>query len=233
VASLTIENYIKTVYQICGRQGNRPAATGQLAVALGVSPGTVTSMLKTLNDGGLAEYTPYEGVRLTDAGRALALRVLRRHRLIEHFLAHTLNLSWDEVHEEAEHMEHAVSDRLIDRIDEYLGFPTTDPHGDPIPKADGTVPSRNDRSLADCSVGTPFRLVRALDQSPDTLRYLSQTGLSLGTTGIVTANRIEAGLITVQLNGIEASLSHQVAEKLLVTLDDGGLRTTERESGRR
>jgi DtxR family Mn-dependent transcriptional regulator len=157
-------------------------------------------------------------VQLTDAGRALALRVLRRHRLIEHFLAQTLNLSWDEVHEEAEHMEHAVSDRLIDRIDEFLGFPTNDPHGDPIPKADGTLPSRNEKSLAEWSVGTPFRLVRVLDQSPDTLRYLSETGLALGTTGVVKANRLEAGVVTIELEGAggEMTLSTQVAMKLLV-----------------
>jgi DtxR family Mn-dependent transcriptional regulator len=217
VASLTIENYVKTIYQICVRQGNAPAATGQLAAALGVSPGTVTSMLKTLNESGLAKYTPYEGVRLTETGRALALRVVRRHRLIELFLAHTLKLSWDEVHEEAEHMEHAVSDRLIDLIDEYLGFPTSDPHGDPIPRADGTVASPNDQSLAEWQVGTPFRLVRVLDQTPEFLRYLSEAGLELGTEGVVESNRPEAGVVTVRLERVAATLSRQVAEKLLVT----------------
>ena len=110
-----------------------------MAEALGVSPGTVTSMLKTLSESGLAEYVPYEGARLTEAGRTLALRVVRRHRLIELFLVRTLELTWDEVHAEAENMEHAVSDLLVDRIDAYLGYPETDPHGDPIPKADGTV----------------------------------------------------------------------------------------------
>ncbi|MCA9268593.1 MAG: metal-dependent transcriptional regulator, partial [Planctomycetales bacterium] len=127
MSSLTVENYVKSIYQICAQADNAPAATGALAAALGVSPGTVTSMLKTLAESGLASYTPYEGVRLTDAGSALALRVLRRHRLIEQFLANTLNLSWDEVHEEAENMEHAVSDMLVDRIDEFLGFPEFDP----------------------------------------------------------------------------------------------------------
>ena len=140
--SLTIENYVKTIYKICTRQGNRPAATGQLATALGVAPGTVTSMLKTLSEGGLAEYQPYEGVRLTDPGLKLALRVLRRHRLIELFLVRTLALSWDQVHEEAENMEHAVSDFLVDRIDELLGRPDFDPHGDPIPRADLTLADR-------------------------------------------------------------------------------------------
>jgi DtxR family Mn-dependent transcriptional regulator len=216
VASLTIENYIKTIYQICLGRANMPAATGQLATALGVSPGTVTSMLKTLNESGLAEYVPYEGVRLTDSGRALALRVLRRHRLIELFLARTLQLSWDEVHEEAEHMEHAVSDRLIDRIDEYLGFPSSDPHGDPIPKADGTIASIENRTLADWPVSNRFRLVRVLDQTPEFLRYLSETGLALGTEGVVASNRPESGVIKVKIQDLEATLSQQVAEKLLV-----------------
>src|SRR4051794_22893709 len=139
VASLTIENYVKAIYQLSAEGGGEIAATGKLAETLGVSPSTVTSMLKTLSESGLAKYTPYEGARLTGAGRSLALRVLRRHRLIELFLVQTLKFAWDEVHAEAENMEHAVSDLLIDRIDAFLGRPESDPHGDPIPRADGTV----------------------------------------------------------------------------------------------
>src|SRR5438105_13110234 len=108
LASLTVENYVKAIYQISVQQSGAPTATGQLAAALRVSPGTVTSMLKTLSESNLATYTPYEGVRLTPSGDALALRVVRRHRLIELFLVKTLNLAWDEIHEEAEHMNHAV-----------------------------------------------------------------------------------------------------------------------------
>lgn len=216
MASLTIENYVKTIYQICGRQGNGPAATGQLAAALGVSPGTVTSMLKTLKESGLAEYTPYEGVKLTTSGRKLALRVLRRHRLIEVFLATTLQLSWDEVHEEAENMEHAVSDFLVNRIDEYLGYPSTDPHGDPIPKDDGTVSSPASRSLTDWEIGSRFRLVRVLDQSPQFLRYLSEAGLPLGAQGKVVANNPDAGIVTINVAGNETTLARDVAGKILV-----------------
>jgi len=217
LASLTIENYVKSIYQICVRQNDRPAATGQLASALGVSPGTVTSMLKTLSESGLAEYTRYEGVRLTGAGRALALRVLRRHRLIELFLAKTLDLSWDEVHEEAENMEHAVSDRLIDRIDAFLDFPTADPHGDPIPKADGTFSASQGHSLAEWPVGHAFRLVRVLDQSPEFLRYLSDQGLCLGTAGMVDENCDSAGIVTVTIGENPTTLAREVAERLLVT----------------
>ena len=216
--SLTIENYVKAIYLTCNRQGNEPAATGQLAAALGVSPGSVTSMLKTLSDGGLAEYTPYEGVRLTEPGCGLALRVLRRHRLIELFLVRTLDLSWDEVHQEAENMEHAVSDRLIDRIDEFLDYPATDPHGDPIPKADGTVATPMSCKLSELEVGSPFRLVRVADQTPDFLRYLSEAGLELGTAGEVAAKSHAAGIVTVSIHGNETTLARSVAEKLLVAI---------------
>ncbi len=214
--SLTVENYVKTIFQICAASGE-PAATGQLAAALSVSPGTVTSMLKTLSESSLATYTPYEGVRLTAAGTALALRVVRRHRLIELFLVKTLDLTWDEVHEEAEHMEHAVSDRLIDRIDTFLGHPETDPHGDPIPKPDGTIASPVTRTLAACDVGDKFRVSRVVDQSPEFLRYLTNSGLVLGAAGSVTANEPAAGIVTVQISGAHTTLGRQAAEKLLVS----------------
>jgi DtxR family transcriptional regulator, Mn-dependent transcriptional regulator len=214
--SLTIENYVKTIYRLCTRQGNRPASTGRLAELLEVSPGTVTSMLKTLKDAGLAEYKPYEGVRLTDSGRSLALRVLRRHRLIELFLAKTLNLNWDEVHDEAENMEHAVSDLLVDRIDEYLGYPGVDPHGDPIPRSDGTITYPKATTLAQWPIGEPFRLIRVVDQSSEFLRYLSENGFQLGAAGEVTAIHSTAGIILVTVNGRETPLSLEVAEKLLV-----------------
>ncbi|MBX7168757.1 MAG: metal-dependent transcriptional regulator [Pirellulales bacterium] len=214
--SLTVENYVKAIYQICGTDAQRAAATGELAAALGVLPGTVTSMLKTLSAGGLVTYTPYEGVRLTTAGEALAVRVVRRHRLIEQFLVETLKLTWDEVHEEAEHMEHAVSDWLVDRIDEFLGRPDVDPHGDPIPRADGSIEPREVRALGECSPGFRFQLARVIDQTPDFLRYLTESGLRLGAEGEVKINRPEADVITVDLAGRETTLGHVAANKLLV-----------------
>lgn len=214
--SLAVENYIKTIFQVC-LSGDGQAATGQLASALSVSPGTVTSMLKTLSEGNLVTYTPYEGVRLTPAGNALALLVVRRHRLIELFLVKTLNLTWDEVHEEAEHMEHAVSDRLIDRIDAFLGHPQVDPHGDPIPRSDGSFESPDSRPLAECAVGDEFRLTRVIDQSPEFLRFLSSSGLPLGASGRIVANRSEAGIVTVDVEGHETTLGRAAAEKILVS----------------
>ena len=187
-----------------------------LAEALGVSPGTVTSMLKTLGESGLAEYIPYEGARLTDAGRTLALRVLRRHRLIELFLDRTLQLTWDEVHAEAENMEHAVSDWLVDRIDVYLGHPPTDPHGDPIPTADGTLPLVADKSLAECAEGQRFHVARVTDQSPEFLRSLSQAGLEIGAQGLLVHNQLSSSDVTIQLAGESKTLSREVAGKLMV-----------------
>jgi DtxR family Mn-dependent transcriptional regulator len=214
--SLTVENYVKAIYQLAHDVDGGAVATGQIAAALGVLPGTVTSMLKTLDESNLATYTPYEGVRLTSSGRALALRVLRRHRLIEQFLSQTLKLSWDEVHEEAEHMEHAVSDSLVDRIDAYLGHPATDPHGDPIPQADGTVAEVADRSLVECTAGATFRIARVIDQSPDFLRYLSQVGLAIGAKGSLVVNDAASESVTIRLGNADTNLSRTLAAKLMV-----------------
>src|SRR3954464_8898746 len=138
--SQTVENYLKNIYQA---QLSLPhddlVSMGQLAAALGVVPGTATTMVKALAESGLAHYEPYTGVRLTKAGDKLAALVLRRHRLVELFLVQVMGMRWDEVHDEAEQLEHVVSDRLIDRIDAMLGQPTHDPHGDPIPDADGAI----------------------------------------------------------------------------------------------
>ncbi|MGI9474225.1 MAG: metal-dependent transcriptional regulator [Rubripirellula sp.] len=214
--SLTTENYVKAIYQLGGHVSDQVVATGAVAQQLSVSPGSVTAMLKTLRDAELVEYAPYEGVRLTASGKKLALRVLRRHRLIELFLSKTLDLTWDEVHEEAEHMEHAVSDRLVDRIDDYLGNPESDPHGDPIPRSDGTVEASSGQALTDWPVGTSFRLVRVLDQSSDFLRFLTESGLSLSSVGQVVSHEPHAATTTVDVEDRTTVLSEQVAGKLIV-----------------
>lgn len=219
--SLTVENYVKTIYQITAAQAGQPASTGQIAAALDVSPGTVTSMLKTLDAARLATHKPYEGVALSRAGRVLALRMIRRHRLIELFLLRTLDMSWDEVHDEAEHMEHAVSDLLVDRIDAYLGYPEVDPHGDPIPRAEGLAiePPVEPvaRPLSECAAGERFRLARVLDQTSEFLRYLTDSGLALGATGDVEKNPDGAGLMRIRLGDTVLSLAIEAAAKLLVT----------------
>src|SRR5262245_59543548 len=180
--SSTVENYLKAIYQ--GQSSlardQRLVPMGHVAAALGVTPGTATTMVKALAESGLAEYEPYSGVRLTSAGEKLAGRVLRRHRLVELFLVQVMGMSWAEVHDEAEHLEHVVSERLIERIDELLGRPPRDPHGDPIPSPDGKITPRHLESLLTCPVGTPLRVTRIADQDPAFLRFIEDNGLKPG-----------------------------------------------------
>ncbi|WP_237227569.1 metal-dependent transcriptional regulator [Rubinisphaera sp. JC750] len=218
MASLTVENYLKAILLLGFRSGQTTIATGQLAEALEVSPGTVTSMLKTLADSDLVNYKPYAGVTLTASGRKLALRMLRRHRLIELFLVNTLNLTWDQVHEEAEHMEHAVSDFLIDHIDEFLDHPSTDPHGDPIPGKDGELRSLQGQGvpLSSCEPGAQIKLIRVLNQSPEFLRYLSDINLLIGSNARIVQKSEEAGLLTLDNDGHQIPLGLSAAADLLV-----------------
>jgi DtxR family Mn-dependent transcriptional regulator len=218
--SLTVENYLKAIWQIAATTGSQSVSTGRLAQNLKVSPGTVTSMQKALAEAGLAEYRPYEGVSLTEAGRTLALRMLRRHRLIELFLVRTLGLTWDQVHEEAENMEHAVSDFLIDRIDDFLGHPQCDPHGDPIPAANGDLRASNEdsRPLSTVSPGTRVRLVRVLNQDAEFLRYLTESDLSLGATAMVDDINEAAGLVSLRRGDRPVAMGRAAAEQLLVVI---------------
>src|SRR6187401_2731884 len=172
--SSTVENYLKAIFQAqlhLEKRGDL-VPMGQLAHALGVAPGTATTMVKTLADSGLVRYEPYTGVALTPAGERLAALVLRRHRLIELFLVRVMGYSWDEVHEEAEQLEHVVSDRLIDRMDEMLGRPEVDPHGDPIPTADGRVKQQAAESLLTCPLQTRVTVTRVIDQDRAFLRFI-------------------------------------------------------------
>src|SRR5688500_12772057 len=179
--SYTVENYLKALLQA---QSGLPTAElvpmGHLASALGVVPGTATTMVKALSESGLVRYEPYAGVRLTPAGEKLAAMVLRRHRLIELFLVRVMGMSWTEVHDEAEHLEHAVSERLIERIDEMLGRPEVDPHGDPIPDVDGTLSSPDYDTLLTCPLRRPVRVSRVSDQDRDFLQFIERHDLKPG-----------------------------------------------------
>ena len=216
--SLTVENYLKTIALIAGRDrlGDK-VGTGELAQALNVSPGTVTGMLKTLSEASLATYTPYEGARLTATGQQLAMKVIRRHRLLELFLVQTLDMPWDEVHEEAEHMEHAASERLIDRIDAFLGHPEVDPHGDPIPRSDGSLPQPSGTPLASLDRGQRFQVVRVVDQDPAFLRYLTECGLDLHASGELVENRPESGALVFRIRERTVALGLPAAGKVLVS----------------
>jgi DtxR family Mn-dependent transcriptional regulator len=180
--SSTVENYLKAIYQgqsvLPGDQ--RLVSMGHVAAALGVTPGTATTMVKALAESGLAEYEPYSGVRLTASGEKLAGLVLRRHRLVELFLVKVMGMSWAEVHEEAEQLEHVVSERLIERIDQMLGRPTHDPHGDPIPSPEGALTPRHLDNLLTCPVNTPLKVTRIADQDPEFLRFIEHNALKPG-----------------------------------------------------
>jgi DtxR family Mn-dependent transcriptional regulator len=180
MATSTVENYLKQIYIEQDRMGGGVVSPKQLAAALGVTPGTVTSMMKTLEDLGLVVYAPYAGVRLTEPGRKLAAHVLRRHRLIELFLVRVLEMDWSEVHQDAEVLEHAVSERLLDRIDEMLDRPSFDPHGDPIPTPGGQVPRMPQDSLCTCPLGLRVRVARVTDQRASFLRLLERHRLKPG-----------------------------------------------------
>src|ERR1700730_8599699 len=180
--SSTVENYLKAIYQsqLLLPADMRLVPMGQVAAALNVTPGTATTMVKALAESDLAEYEPYTGVRLTPAGERLAVLVLRRHRLVELFLVQVMGMSWAEVHDDAEQLEHVVSERLIDRIDEMLGRPTHDPHGDPIPDSEGAITHRHLESLLTCPIGTPLKVTRVADQDPDFLRFIENNDLKPG-----------------------------------------------------
>ncbi len=217
--SSTVENYIKAIYQGQAElaASARLVPMGQVAAALSVTPGTATTMVKALAESGLAEYEPYSGVRLTAAGERLAGLVLRRHRLVELFLVQVLGMSWDEVHDDAEQLEHVVSDRLIERIDEMLGRPTHDPHGDPIPTADGTMPTHHHDTLLTCPLGRPLRVSRITDQDPAFLRFVERNELKPGQ--VIEVESRDAAADSVRLVGKgrpTITIGARAASKLLV-----------------
>jgi DtxR family Mn-dependent transcriptional regulator len=217
--SSTVENYLKAIYQ--GQSSlareQRLVPMGQVAAALGVTPGTATTMVKALAESGLAEYEPYSGVRLSAAGEKLAGLVLRRHRLVELFLVQVMGMSWAEVHDEAEHLEHVVSERLIDRIDEMLGRPTHDPHGDPIPDPDGAITTRHLDNLLTCPLGTALTVTRIADQDPAFLRFIENNDLKPGQP--VEVESRDAAADSVILRGKDErriTIGARAASKLLV-----------------
>jgi len=190
---------------------------GTLAAAMCVTPGTATSMVKALADAKLVIYEPREGVKLTTSGQQLALHVLRRHRLVELFLVEVLGLNWSEVHEEAENLEHTISDRVLDRIDALLGHPTVDPHGDPIPNAHGKISEPSRRKLVDCEVATSYRISRIADQDPEFLRLMEQRGLMPGRVIKLKRHEAAADSITVELpSREETSFGFGAAAKIHV-----------------
>ncbi len=210
------EDYLKAIYRLSDKGRLERVPTGAIAGHLGLTPGSVTGMLKRMERTGLVDYGPHKGVLLTASGREAALRIVRRHRLLESFLVRSLGMSWDEVHGEADLLEHSASDRLIDRIDEYLGYPDRDPHGDPIPDAQGTIAAIDGEPLVDLRAGTEFDVSQVDDSSEDLLRYLREGGLELDCNGRVIRNEPGAGIVEVEVESSRLVISREAAEKILV-----------------
>jgi len=198
MASSTVEDYLKRIWLEQQRSPGVRISTGQIAMALEVTPGTATSMVKTLADAGLLVYEPYNGVALTPSGTRLAMHVLRRHRLVELFLVRMMGMNWSEVHGEAELLEHAISEGLLERMDEMLGRPQFDPHGDPIPTPQGEVSETSRLHLLDCPLGRPVQVVRVTDQSAGFLRLVERHGLIPGRRLQVEARDEQAGTVRLR-----------------------------------
>ena len=220
--SSTVENYLKAIYvgETHLVAGQKLVPMGQLAAALGIAPGTATTMVKALAESGLVTYEPYNGVRLTGAGEKLAARVIRRHRLIELFLVQVMGMNWDEVHDDAEQMEHVVSDRLIERIDVMLGRPEFDPHGDPIPTADGHLAHRALESLLTCPLHTPVTVARVTDQDAAFLRFIESHHLKPGQTiEVEERDQVSDSVRLKGRNDQRMTIGARAASKLLVSAD--------------
>ncbi len=207
---------MKKIYGFSESTGDDLVSLGDLAQSLGVTPGTVTTMMKSLADDGLVEYRPRVGVLLTEKGKDAALAVVRRHRLIELFLVEIIGLDWSEVHEEAEILEHAISTRLLNRIDEMLGHPTTDPHGDPIPAADGSFAESSTIPLSEAGHGKFYEVVQVAHDDPGFLNYLTQTGLVPGARIEIMEHNPSAETLTIRSDNGETAISFSVAGKLRV-----------------
>src|SRR5215210_7629117 len=196
----SVEDYLKAIYQLSPE--GRAASTSEIAHLLALSPPSVTGMVKRLSEHGLLEHVPYRGVQLTDEGRRAALRMVRRHRLIEAYLVEFLGYGWDTVHAEAERLEHAVSDTLVERMAAALGHPTVDPHGDPIPAADGSIHELACTALRDVMVGSSVEIRRVDEGDPERLRYLAALGLVPGVRVTLVDRQPFGGPVTVESAGI-------------------------------
>lgn len=210
----TDENYLKETYAF--QQDHERVTTSMLAERFGSSAATVTGMLKKLADRNLVEYEPYRGVTLTDAGRAIALEVIRHHRLLETYLVRALGMPWERVHEEAERLEHVLSKYMEERIDDLLGHPTIDPHGSPIPSIDGTVRTRPQLRLSEVTKGSKVEIVEVSDRDSDLLRRLDSLGLHLHTRLTVTDVEPIDGLIIIEVEGTSEIVGRTTGDHVFV-----------------
>ncbi|MHB8492084.1 MAG: metal-dependent transcriptional regulator [Solirubrobacteraceae bacterium] len=220
IVSSSVQDYAKAVYALEDREGGT-VSTNDLAERLGVTPGSASGMVRKLAEQGLLEHEPYRGVRLTEDGRLVALQVVRRHRLIELFLAEALGMPWDRVHAEAEVLEHALSDELEHLIADRLGHPAVDPHGDPIPTATFHVDELPTSSLDELPIGTRGRFVRVSDSDPEKLRYLAEHRIALGDQLKITARQPFGGPLFVRLGDAEQAIGGELARAMRIEVLGG------------
>jgi DtxR family Mn-dependent transcriptional regulator len=209
------ENYAKTIYELQSR-GEGAVGTNAIAERLGVSPGSASAMIKRLAEEGLVARTPYRGVTLTKRGEQVALEVIRHHRLLELFLAEILEVPWDRVHQEAEVLEHHISEELTERIARKLGHPTRDPHGDPIPSGDLEVKEEKTVSLQSMDEGDEGTFVRVSDSDPEMLRYLSERGIAPGARFEVVERQPFEGPLTLRFDGSKVTLGGELTRAMRV-----------------
>ncbi|MDO4910322.1 MAG: metal-dependent transcriptional regulator [Corynebacterium sp.] len=200
---LKTQDYLKNIWDIEEHTGGQ-AQLKDIAQRMGEKPSTASEAIKRLADRGLVEHEKYAGIKLTELGRSYAVAIVRRHRLLETFLVKVLGYTWDEVHDDAELLEHSVSDKLLERIDSYLDHPVRDPHGDPIPMADGTVVAPSTRCLDQCEAGEEVWIDRILDHEPDVLRYLAELDIEPG-SGLIIVDSPMPGMLNIQKIGEETS----------------------------
>jgi DtxR family transcriptional regulator, Mn-dependent transcriptional regulator len=230
VRTPAVEDYTKAIFSLQSRE-EAPVSTNALADRLGITPGSVSAMLKKLDELGLISHVRYRGVRLTAEGRRLALEVIRHHRLLESFLADSLGMSWDRVHAEAEILEHVLSEDLEQLIAAKLGNPTVDPHGDPIPNIDLELDEPSTSAMESLQVGVTGVFVRVSDSDPEMLRYLAGCGISPGDRFEVRERQPFGGPLFVRFKDREHALGGQLAHAMRVEVDDPA-RTPPRASGR-
>ena len=210
----SVEDYIKSIYKL--RKKGKTVSTSELATHLDVKDGSVTDMIKRLSLKGLLRYTPYQGVKLTKEGERLAVTLMRRHRLWEMFLVKFLSYTWDEVHDEAEKFEHVISDEMERRLDKALGYPKVDPHGDPIPTAQGKLEAQANTSLGEFNAGDKVRILRVSDRDPEVLQHASKLGLVLHAKVIVKEKMQFDGSMIVKVKNKQRFISRHVANSIFV-----------------
>ena len=217
--SQAVEDYLKAIYKL---QGSGGAPKTEIARSLGVSPASVSSMANRLAEMGLARNESYRGVSLTPSGEKIALEIIRHHRLLETYLKEVLNYPWDQIHEEAEHLEHHISEAFEDKIAELLGEPTHDPHGDPIPTRDGRIAHEATDSLADAPVGESLKIGRVADDDPALLQYLESVGLLPGARVSIQSTGRPDGSLTVEIEQRRVVIQADVAERIFTVRGGSG-----------